>query len=245
MPDEPTVTQTDYWAQIPEWVLFHPDLSDKDVRVFAAFQRYAGASAECWPGIPKLAARLSVSDRTIQRSIDSLAKVGAVQVRARFVEGRQTSNAYRLVMSRRGDKNVTGGGVRDVTQEVEPYEREKPSTPRDNSQAPPSAMGAKVLEVILRAARQVTPGVTNPKAWEAAVKGNWWDAHGAEVERLAAKYPDAPPDMLASAALGESNALRLYQDPEAQLQAALDRMDPEARKAYEDVPPHLHSVGEL
>ncbi len=119
---------------------------------------------------------------------------------------------------------------------VDHVEDQSPPTPHDNSQGPPpSFMGRKVLEIILREARkQQTGSITNPKAWEDAVKGNWWGEHGADVERLAAKYPDAPADVIAGAALGESSALRLYQSEDDGLAAALAHMAPEARAAYED-----------
>ena len=39
------------YARIPEWVLFHDELTATAKLAYAALDRYAGATAKAWPGI--------------------------------------------------------------------------------------------------------------------------------------------------------------------------------------------------
>ncbi|WP_416186523.1 helix-turn-helix domain-containing protein [Herbaspirillum sp. RTI4] len=55
---------------------------------------------ECWPGIPFVAGKCSVSGRTVQRSIQKFEAAGLISVSPRYTSaGRQTSNGYRLCIA--------------------------------------------------------------------------------------------------------------------------------------------------
>lgn len=60
---------------------------------------YANEQAECWPSLKRLAAEMGCSESTVRRSLAELVKLDLIEVVSRTAEcGRQTSNAYRLLM---------------------------------------------------------------------------------------------------------------------------------------------------
>lgn len=115
-----------YFAQIPEWVLFHEDLSPQAVRLYCVLARFSEGRA--WPGRQLLAERLQAkSTKTVDRALKDLVDVGAITVIPRWDEaGDRTSNAYKVhvappegVASRMSpppDTDVpTGGDIADAT----------------------------------------------------------------------------------------------------------------------------------
>lgn len=93
---EPVQVRGLSWAQVPLWVVEHPDLDAHAVRVYAALWRWLSADGrDCWPKAGSIAARLSVSDDTVRRALARLAAAGAVEVVPRYRDdGGQTSNRY-------------------------------------------------------------------------------------------------------------------------------------------------------
>ncbi len=73
-----------YFAIVPEWVLWHPDLSAGAVRLFGTLQRRANEYDHAFPGRAWLAAKLGVSKTTVDRYIGELVAVGAVDKRRRW-----------------------------------------------------------------------------------------------------------------------------------------------------------------
>lgn len=60
---------------------------------------YANEQAECWPSLKRLSAEMGCSESTVRRSLAELVKMKLLEVMPRTAEyGRQTSNAYRLMM---------------------------------------------------------------------------------------------------------------------------------------------------
>jgi hypothetical protein len=54
---------------------------------------------ECWPGIPFIADKCCVSERTVQRVLQQFVNTGLMIVTPRYTSaGRQTSNGYRLTL---------------------------------------------------------------------------------------------------------------------------------------------------
>lgn len=88
--------EDEYFAMIPEWVLFHPDLTAQAVRLYGALKRYANAKNRCHPGRQALADAIHVKSRsTVDRCADQLERVGALDVTPRFDDaGDRTSNSY-------------------------------------------------------------------------------------------------------------------------------------------------------
>lgn len=105
--DAPAVHRDYHFAQLPEWVLYHPDLSAQAVRVFGALDRHAGTAGSCYPSLSRLSQLLGCSQDTVRRALADLAEVGAVTVIPTYVEAtgedgeptgkmRQTANTYEL-----------------------------------------------------------------------------------------------------------------------------------------------------
>lgn len=91
---EPSVlTKDNYWAQIPEWVLFHDSLSVGARCLYGVLDRFANDRNVAWPGQPRLAKLLHVTDRQVRRYITELEEVGALTVAQR----KGGSNLYRLI----------------------------------------------------------------------------------------------------------------------------------------------------
>ena len=68
MDEKSTYNRPSRYAMIPEWVIYHPDLTGSDVRVYAVMARMADAEGRCYPKADTVASRLGVSDDTVRRS---------------------------------------------------------------------------------------------------------------------------------------------------------------------------------
>ena len=101
------------FAQIPRWIIEHPDLSDRAVRLYGVLHRWAGLPKGIIPGRKKLAALLrDCSVSSVDRAVKELVAAGAVTVTKRFDEaGDPTSNLYTLMSS----PVVVGGCTGDAT----------------------------------------------------------------------------------------------------------------------------------
>lgn len=90
-----------YFAIIPEWVLY-ADISPAAVRVYGCLNRYANDSTgKCHPSRKAIAEKTRIGLSTVDRSIDELVKIGAIEVRHRkSPNGDSTSNEYTLKMNR-------------------------------------------------------------------------------------------------------------------------------------------------
>ena len=88
------------FAMVPEWILFHPDLTDRAVRLWGVLARSANADGSLTPSRQKLAGRMKgCSVDSVDRAKRELVKVGAVVVihRADPETGEPTTNDYRLI----------------------------------------------------------------------------------------------------------------------------------------------------
>jgi hypothetical protein len=84
------------FSQIPEWILFHPGLSDRAVRLYGVILRFGNSSGRRIPGrarLAKLCRECSVD--SVDRAKAELVAVGAIEVERRFVPGASVSNADR------------------------------------------------------------------------------------------------------------------------------------------------------
>lgn len=80
MTDTTTVTQDEYYAKIPKTVVYHPELTGNDVRVYATLSERAGKSRRSWPGVRRMAADLGVSPTTVQTGLDKLEDLKLIEV---------------------------------------------------------------------------------------------------------------------------------------------------------------------
>lgn len=149
----PRVEAERRFSIVPEWVVFHPDLSGNDVRVYAALARYAGSDGQAWPSYKTLAGNCGVSRSTVKRSIDQLEQVGAVVKKNRDGDdGAPTSNLYTVMTTEPGWVTSDPGGVTSdttprstsdpgvgspVTPEGEPLNENQSEGLSDSSDVPP------------------------------------------------------------------------------------------------------------
>lgn len=97
---------------IPLAVLYHPDLTGEDVRIYGSLYEHGYNSGSCFPGRTRLARLCHVSERTLDGCVQRLETAGFVKTRRRWKDrtgqifyepgsGRaQTSTEYMLVLVR-------------------------------------------------------------------------------------------------------------------------------------------------
>ena len=79
------VTDTGRFVMVPEWVLFHADLTGSHVRLYGVYASYADAqSNECWPSLTTIAERLGAHRNSVREWRNKLASVGALTVERRY-----------------------------------------------------------------------------------------------------------------------------------------------------------------
>ena len=83
------------FAVIPEWILYHPELSTTAVRIFGVIDRFVGSNENAWPSHKTIGKTIGVSVPTVKRAVNELIKVGAVlAVRQKRADGSFTSSEY-------------------------------------------------------------------------------------------------------------------------------------------------------
>ena len=118
------------YAVIPEWILFHPDLSPTAVRIFGVLDRFVGANDTAWPSHKTIGSTIGVSVDTVKRSLAELTRVGALVSNLQYrQDGSLTSSEYyiwpkslevganpnygEVNYALRDSSNLTYGGVTD------------------------------------------------------------------------------------------------------------------------------------
>jgi hypothetical protein len=91
----------DQFAPIPEWILLHPELSDRAVRLFGILQRHSTDAGGRIPGRARLRELLGCSYDSLDRAKAELEQAGAITVVKRFKPGLplprgQLTNDYQL-----------------------------------------------------------------------------------------------------------------------------------------------------
>lgn len=145
---EPTLGADQYFAIVPEWVLYHEDLSDRAVRLYGVLSRMADKHGVSWPSRAFLAERLRCSKESIDRAVKQLTGAEALAVERRFDAATKTWQATRYTVHRSSPVTTgsrTGattpsraddeGVAASVTTEVEPGELE----PSELEESAPSA----------------------------------------------------------------------------------------------------------
>jgi Helix-turn-helix domain len=86
------------FVQMPEWLLFHPDLSDGATRTWQALASYADRRGEAFPGVKTLAKRRGKGVASMFNHLRELEEAGALRRTARYREsdGGRTSTLYVL-----------------------------------------------------------------------------------------------------------------------------------------------------
>lgn len=179
---EPTLGADQYFAIVPEWVLYHETLSDRAVRLYGVLSRMADKHGVSWPSRATLATRLQCSKESIDRAVKQLTGAGALDVERRFDPETKTWMATRYTV-RRSSPVTTGsrtgattprrvddeGVAAPVTTEVEPGELEpEPLSPSTTQSAADTAPEDERLCALLADAIDAHGKVGRPKitaAW--------------------------------------------------------------------------------
>ena len=92
-----SVTADNYFAIIPEWVLFS-GVSANAIRLYCVLNRHANKKGECFPTRKTLSQEMNgVSEKTTDRAMDELSAIGAIIVFHRKNGEEYTSNLYQVV----------------------------------------------------------------------------------------------------------------------------------------------------
>jgi hypothetical protein len=92
---EVSFATSDFFVQLPECVVFNPNLSARAVRLYAALVKFAGAKEVCWPGQKTLAEMIGCSERYVRTLVKQLVAEGVISYK-RGSYGRP--NVYRLLV---------------------------------------------------------------------------------------------------------------------------------------------------
>jgi DNA-binding transcriptional regulator YhcF (GntR family) len=85
------------FTTIPEWVLYHPQLSPLAVRVYGVLDRRGHEPTHCFPSHAEIAKKAQVSARSVARPLAELEAVGAIRAMHRgSATGGRTSDGYFL-----------------------------------------------------------------------------------------------------------------------------------------------------
>ena len=74
------VRQEDFFARVPKTIVYHPELTGNDVRVYATLSERAGSKRATWPSVRRIAEDIGMSPTTVQKSLDKLEELGVVEV---------------------------------------------------------------------------------------------------------------------------------------------------------------------
>jgi predicted transcriptional regulator len=127
-----------YYAVLPEWVLLHPDLSDRAVRLYGLLRRYADRQLKAWPSRRTLAEGLRCSRDSVDRALTELEAAGALTRQLRVgADGLHDTTLYQLAslppgggaapMPRGGRTAAATGGRKAAAQNTQPVEPQPPS----------------------------------------------------------------------------------------------------------------------
>lgn len=91
--------QSDFWfACIDNAVIFDPNLSMLDFRVFCILRAFVNVRTNEWVlRVKTLADKAGVSERSVQRSLKVLVERGLIEREERFCKGKQSASLYRII----------------------------------------------------------------------------------------------------------------------------------------------------
>lgn len=86
-----------YFSIVPQWLIFSP-VSPTAKVIYAVLQRHADRNGVCFPSRRKMAELVCVSIKTVDRAIEELESIGAIEKRRRYGEdGSYRSNEYQVI----------------------------------------------------------------------------------------------------------------------------------------------------
>lgn len=102
--EQRTVHQALTFAIVPDWVIFHPELSDGAVRCYGVLARYSNKEHRLWPSQQQIADDMGRKLRAVQGYMSELKAAGAISVEQRRWNG---SSILRIAVERPAQLCVT------------------------------------------------------------------------------------------------------------------------------------------
>lgn len=99
-----------YYAILPEWILYHPRLSQGAIILFCVLQRHAGEKG-IFPARTTLATKIRASIATVGRYLSELETHGILTRQQRCPNGVFSSNSYTLEMDEERAANKSRGSL--------------------------------------------------------------------------------------------------------------------------------------
>lgn len=163
------------FAVVPEWVIFHEDLSHAAVRVYAVLQRHANGDGEAWPSLSRIGRLARCSPDTARRAIRDLVDAGALHREPRHEDGRQTSNRYVLFAT---PPEMRGGGGTHARGGVAPVQGGRVAPVQGEERKPEEREPVKTLSGEPDEEDQGSPAMTHAEAFDALAHACGLDADG-------------------------------------------------------------------
>lgn len=133
---------------VPEWVIFHPNLSAQAIRVYAVLAIHADRKNDTsWLGRKAIAEEAQCSLSTCDRALGELTNEGALKIESRSrTDGSQTSNLYTIIRRYPATTPVAIGGNPPLVTDEDPMNQnhiepdtELPRQSEIDSSSPPQA----------------------------------------------------------------------------------------------------------
>lgn len=95
------------FEMIPHWIFKHPGITLPALRVYLSLKERSNDQEESWPSRSTIAKDCSMNIKTVDRAIDVLIEINALQIEPRMTaKGDRTSNLYRLIWVPKSTPNV-------------------------------------------------------------------------------------------------------------------------------------------
>ena len=135
---------------VPEWVL-DAEISDRALRVYAVLARYAdNDTLQAFPGRQTIADRVRCSVKSVDRALDELIEMGAIEKQHRVRDGVYKSSLFTVIrVGVAGDARVgTRVTNRTITSELEPNNYIDKKAKRATSISEPFALADTVVDAL-------------------------------------------------------------------------------------------------
>lgn len=77
--------------------LYEKDLPSRAILVYQYLFLRADREGQCWPAVPRIAADVKLSERTVQRAIADLCDAGLIETEQRYRKnGAKSSNLFHI-----------------------------------------------------------------------------------------------------------------------------------------------------
>jgi predicted transcriptional regulator len=99
MDDQPDNANKERFAKVHHLVIEHylTDIGAYGLAVFVVISHHANAKGKAWPSVRRMAGRLKISERTVNRMIGRLAKAGLIHVKREALKGGGCRNIYTIL----------------------------------------------------------------------------------------------------------------------------------------------------